>query len=190
MLPIIIPAREESELWDQKNETFIYIPPVKEQKLILEHSLLSISKWEEKWHKAFLGKREKTKEEELDYIRCMTLTQNVDPSVYKYIPNDVIEKIQEYINDPHTSIVFNNFDTVDNQGPKDTLTSEVIYYYMIQLNIPFSPCEKWHLNKLLALIRVCNMKQNNSSKKMSRAELAQRNAQINAIQRRKLNTKG
>ena len=152
----------------------------------MEHSLVSLSKWESKWKKAFLSKKEKTYEETIDYIRCMTVTQNVDPDVYKYLSAENIKQINEYINDPMTATTFS--ESKQSGGNHEILTAEVIYYYMIASNIPFE-CQKWHLNKLLTLIRVCSIK-NQPPKKMGREELLKRNNALNAARRKKFNTKG
>lgn len=184
MLRITIPAQE---YYDDRTEEFIV---VKEQTLQLEHSLVSISKWEAKWHKAFLGKQEKTSEETLDYIRCMTITQNVDPMVYFGLTQENIEAVNEYISDPMTAVYF--FDGDENGRSKEVITSEVIYYWMITLNIPIE-CQKWHLNRLLSLIQVCNMKNSVNSKgkrKMSKADILKRNSELNANRKKRLNTNG
>lgn len=180
MLQITVPA---SELWDEKSNVFIN---TKKTVLVLEHSLVSISKWESKWHKAFLGKEEKTTEEVIDYIKCMTLTQNVDENIYKALTNENIESINDYINDPHTATVIYE----ENNGPKnrETITSELIYYWMVTLNIPFE-CQKWQLNRLLTLIRVCNIK-NKPPKKMTERQIMSRNAALNAARKKRLNTRG
>ena len=180
MLEIVIP---EKELWDEAKEEFTH---TKAQTLRMEHSLVSLSKWESKWKKAFLSKKEKTYEETIDYIRCMTVTQNVDPDVYKYLSAENIKQINEYINDPMTATTFS--ENKQTGGNHETLTAEVIYYYMIASNIPFE-CQKWHLNKLLTLIRVCSIK-NQPPKKMGREELLKRNNALNAARRKKFNTKG
>lgn len=181
MLRIVIPASQE--LWDEKNECFL---SGKEQVLQLEHSLLSVSKWESKWNKAFLGKKEKTTEETIDYVRCMTLTQNVDPLAYDRLTSENIKKIVEYIEAPMTATYFHN-DKVMGRN-LETVTSELIYYWMISLNIPFE-CQKWHLNRLFALIRVCSMK-NSPPKKMSQAEIMRRNRALNEARKAQLHTKG
>lgn len=178
-------AIEKSELWDAEKEEFIYI---KKQKIQLEHSLVSISKWESKWHKPFLNKKEKTKEEVVDYIRCMTITQNVDPNVYRCLSNSNFEKVDRYINDPMTATSFSESGVVGKGNTGEQTTSEVIYYWMIALNIPFE-CQKWHLNRLLALIKVCNIK-NSPGKKMGKQEILRQNAELNARRKKCLNTKG
>lgn len=180
MLRITIPA---AELWDEAKQEFV---TTKEQTLQLEHSLVSLSKWESKWNKAFLGKQEKTREETLDYIRCMTITQNVKPETYRFLSNENIQQINDYIAAPMTATCFSN----EKQGGinREIVTSELIYYWMIALNIPFE-CQKWHLNRLLTLIKVCNIK-NAPPKKMSRQQIMSRNAALNAARRKKLNSRG
>jgi hypothetical protein len=180
MLTITIPA---TELFDEKTGSFFH---TKEQTLQLEHSLVSLSKWEAKWCKAFLSKEEKTVAETIDYIKCMTITQNVDPNVYNFLSHSNIAEINKYIESPMTATTFYG---ENQQGrSRETITSELIYYWMIALNIPME-CQKWHLNRLLTLIRVCNIK-NNPPKKMSRRETASRYAALNAARRNQLNTKG
>jgi hypothetical protein len=180
MLRITIPAVEQ---WDEAKQEFIY---TKEQTLSLEHSLVSLSKWESKWCKAFLTKQEKTFEETLDYVKCMTLTQNVDPEVYNYLTNGNINEINEYIEAPMTATYFSDEKT--SKTSREQVTAELIYYWMIALNIPFE-CQKWHLNRLLTLIKVCNIK-NQPPKKRSKKDIMSRNAALNAARRKQLNTKG
>jgi hypothetical protein len=180
MLQITIPA---VELWDERKQEFV---TTKEQTLQLEHSLVSLSKWESKWCKPFLTKQEKTFEETLDYIKCMTITQNVDPEVYNYLTNENIEEIKKYIEAPMTATYFSDDKTV--KSSREQITAELIYYWMIALNIPFE-CQKWHLNRLLTLIKVCNIK-NQPPKKLSKKEIMSRNAALNAARRKQLNTKG
>lgn len=180
MLQITIPGRE---FFDEETQTFF---STKEQTLQMEHSLVSLSKWEAKWNKAFLGKQEKTPEEILDYFRCMTITKNVDPKVYNLLTQEQIDQINEYINAPMTATYFSN----NKNGPisRETITSELLYYWMIAFNIPFE-CQKWHLNRLITLIRVCDVK-SSGGKKMSKADIAKRNASLNAARRAKLRTRG
>lgn len=175
MLEITVPA---AEMFDESTQEFI---ESKEQTLQLEHSLVSLSKWESKWHKAFLSKREKTFEETIDYIRCMTITKNVDPSVYFNLSKENIEAINRYIEDPMTA----TYIAEDPNGSigGDVVTSELIYYWMISLNIP-QEYQKWHLNRLLSLIKVCNVK-NMPAKKMSQSELMRRHSAINEARRKK-----
>ena len=179
MLTITIPAME---LFNDLTQEFI---ETKAQTIQLEHSLVSISKWESKWNKPFLAKNDKTITETLDYIRCMTITQNVNPDVYKRLSRSNIEDINKYIDAPMTATTFSD----NNAGKsREIVTSELIYYWMIALNIPME-CQRWHLNRLLTLIRVCNVK-NTPPKKMSRREIMNRNAALNAARRIQLNSKG
>ena len=181
MLHIKVPITAEK--WDEENREFIE-PEYKT--LQLEHSLVSLSKWESKWNKAFLSKTDKTLEETLDYIKCMTLTQNVSPDIYDKLTNENVDQIQKYINAPMTATTF--YEQKTNGSKKETITSEVIYYWMIALNIPFE-CQKWHLNRLLTLIRVCEIK-NTPPKKMNKRDIMSRNAALNAARRKQFNTRG
>lgn len=181
MLQIDVPA---CEFWDEANNEFIN---TKNTTLTLEHSLVSLSKWESKWCKPFLTRDAKTIEETIDYIRCMTLTQNVDPNVYKALSSENINAIKKYIDDPHTATTIK--DNPNTPKSREIITSELIYYWMIALNIPIEVCQKWHLNRLLMLIRVCNIK-NQPPKKMTQRELMSRNAALNAARRQRLHSKG
>ena len=180
MLKITIPA---VEMFDEKTQTFF---STKEQTLQLEHSLVSLSKWESKWCKPFLSKKEKTLEETLDYIKCMTITQNVDPDTYKGLTRSNIEEINNYIEAPMTATTFSKH--ADSGPNRETITSELIYYWMIALNIPME-CQKWHINRLLVLIRVCNIK-NAPPKKRGRNETINEWAALNAARKQQFNTKG
>lgn len=153
--------------------------------LTLEHSLISLAKWEAKWHKPYISS-EKSNEETIDYIRCMTTTQNVDPNVYKVLTRKNIEDIMAYIEDPHTATKVPEIRS--NSTRHDVVTAELIYYWMISYNIPVE-FQKWHLNKLITLIRVFNFK-NAPAKKMSTSELYSRNSALNRARRAKFNSKG
>lgn len=178
MLTIKIP---ETELYDEiQNEFHI----VKAQSLQLEHSLVSLSKWESKWHKPFLSKDDKTAEETIDYIRCMTINNNVDPMVYKCITPRIIGTINSYIGDSMTATTIKE----TQKTSREIVTAEIIYYWMVALNIPFE-CQKWHLNRLLTLINVCSIK-NAPPKKMSKRDIMSRNASLNAARRKALHSKG
>ena len=180
MLRIVIP---ECQLFNEETEEFVY---TKEQTLQLEHSLVSLSKWESKWHKPFLGKDDKTFDETIDYIKCMTLTPNVDPNIYLFLTKENIKDINDYIGNPMTATTFS--ENGPNAINREIITSELIYYWMVALNIPFE-CQKWHLNRLLTLIRICNIK-NQPTKKRSKSEIMSRNAALNASRRKQLNSKG
>lgn len=181
MLKITIPP---SELWDEEKQEYRY---TKGCTLELEHSLISLSKWESKWCKPFNSREEKTYEETLDYVRCMTLTPNVDPCIYSCLTPDNINEINQYIEAPMTATWFSKEATTGSRS-SEQVTAELIYYWMIALNIPFE-CQKWHLNKLLTLIKVCNIK-NQPSKKMSSRDVMRRNSALNAARRKRHNTKG
>lgn len=180
MLRITIPAVEQ---WDEEKQEFIQ---TKEQTLQLEHSLVSLSKWESKYCKAFLSKQEKTFDETLDYIKYMTITQNVDSKVYGNLTNANIDQINNYIDSPQTATCFSD-DRICKTS-REQITAELIYYWMIALTIPVE-FQKWHLNRLLTLVRVCDIK-NQPPKKRSRKEIMNRNAALNASRRQQLNTKG
>lgn len=180
MLHITIP---EMELWDEAANQFVNRKAVTLQ---LEHSLVSISKWESKWNKAFLGKAEKTDEEVLDYVKCMTITQNVDPDTYNYLTRSNFEEIDAYISAPMTATTF--AEEKNGKNSREIVTSEIIYHWMIALNIPVE-FQKWHLNRLLTLIKVCNIK-NQPAKKRSKREAASQYASLNAARRKQLNSKG
>lgn len=179
MLSIVVPERE---YYDEDKNEFIHS---KETTLQLEHSLVSLSKWESKWNKPFLSSKDKTDEEILDYIRCMTITQNVDPSVYLRLSKQNVEQIVNYINLPMTATTFSDR---ENGKKREIITAEIVYYWMISLNVPFE-CQKWHLNRLLTLIKVCSIK-NTPPKKMSKNEILNRNRALNASRRRALGSKG
>lgn len=179
MLKLIIPAFEQFN--DEKNEFIL----LKEQTFHLEHSLVSLSKWESKWCKPFLSKDSKTQEETIDYIRCMTITQNVNPALYAGLTLENIKQVTDYIEAPMTATVFAN---TKKSVKREIVTAELIYYWMIAMNIPFE-CQKWHLNRLLTLINVCNIK-NQPPKKMNKKDIMSRNAALNAARKKQLNTKG
>lgn len=144
--------------------------------LVLEHSLLSISKWEAKWHKPYLSREEKTKEEVIDYVRCMTINNIQDPNVYYALSKENIDQIVKYIEDPMTATTIKK----ENKRPsREIITNEIIYYWMTALNIPFDPCQKWHLSHLMTLIEVCSIK-NQPPKKMSKSEIMRQNHALNA----------
>lgn len=181
MLELTIPISPEG--WDESKQEFV------EPKVVvlkLEHSLVSISKWESKWNKPFLTKNQKTTDETLDYIKCMTVTQQVDPEVYTHLTSKNIEQINDYIAAPMTATTFS--EDKSSKGGREIVTSELIYYWMFSLGMP-KELEKWHLNRLLTLIRVFNIK-NEPPKKRSKRDLMSRNAALNAARRKQFNTSG
>lgn len=182
MLKIHIP---ETEAYSNEYNKFIN---VKATDITLEHSLISISKWEAKYHKAFLDEKvEKTNEELIDYIRFMSLSSNIDPNAFMVIPSDEMRRILEYIKDSQSATTFSDEKT--GRASRDVITSELIYYWMVALQIPFE-CQKWHINRLLTLVKICNIKNNPDKKKMSRNEIYAQNKMLNAQRRARLHSKG
>ena len=181
MLQITIPG---AELFDERTNKRVM---TKGTTLQLEHSLVSLSKWESKWKKPYLNNTEITPEMSLDYVRCMTLTQHVDPQVYQFLTQKNLDEIRQYIDDPMTATTFRKTDHP--AGRNQVITAEIIYYWMVTLGIPWDPCQKWHLNRLMTLIRVCDEK-NTPKKKMSRKETMAHQRSLNAARRAKYNTNG
>ena len=171
----------KNETYDATNNEFIELP---EKTLHLEHSLVSISRWESKWCKPFLSKNNKTHNELIDYIKCMSDEPINDADVLRLTSKDV-ERINKYINSPMTATTI----TERNSRPSNEIvTSELIYFAMINNNIPFE-CQHWHLNRLLMLIRVCNIKQS-QPKKMSKRDIYNQNRSLNAARKKQMGTKG
>ena len=185
MIVIHIPEQPDKTMWDPKKEEFYDVKGTKAIDLELEHSLISISKWESKWHVPFISKEGHTEEQTLHYIKCMTINKNVPDSVYDHLTSKDVQEISDYINNPMTATTVNN---VGGKKSNDIITSELIYYWMTALQIPFE-CEKWHLNRLLKLVEVCNAK-NQPPKKMSKNEIMERNRALNEARRAKYHTKG
>lgn len=184
MLRLELPAVEG---WNSIKEEFFTFPS---KVISLEHSLVSVSKWESKWKKAFISNKAKTTEETVDYIRCMLIDGEFDESdCYRLLPKH-IDAVNEYISDPMTATYFREESENKKNGYplRETITSELIYYWMIQFGIPFE-CETWHLNRLLSLIKVCKIK-SMPPKKMSRQEIMRRNAELNAKRKKQLKTNG
>ena len=179
MLEIIIPGLE---LYNEETNEFTCYDDVK---LELEHSLVSISKWESKWCKPFLDGKDKTLDEIVDYVRCMTISDNIESDVYDRLTEENLVVINEYIGRPMTATTFNN---EKKSTGREIITSEIIYYWMLSFNIPFE-CQYWHLNRLLTLIKVCNVK-NNPPKKMSQKEILARNKALNDARKKELGTRG
>lgn len=181
MLELDIPERE---VYDESCNEFIHTKPVS---LKLEHSLVSISKWEALYEKPFLDQKEKTLKETLDYIKCMTITQNVDPNVYKVLTAQEVDQIEAYLEKKMTATIIKEENTTS--GRSGTfVTSEIIYYWMVACGIPLE-CQKWHINRLITLIKVCQEK-NKPPKKMPHSARNKRNSALNAARRHKLNTSG
>lgn len=179
MLTIIVSG---SEFYNDDKQEFVYGD---NEKLLLEHSLISISKWESKWQKPFLHTSDKTPEQVLDYVKCMTINKPSDESVYDRLDSDNFDEINKYISSPMTATWFNDLQTKPNH---EIVTSELIYYWMISFGVPFE-CQKWHINRLLTLIRICGIK-NSPSRKMTRQEVLAQNRALNAARRKQYRTRG
>lgn len=183
MLTVVVP---KTRLFNPDNNTF---HPIEEVKLSMEHSLLSVKKWESRWKVPFLSTRDKTREQMLDYVKCMTLTKNVDPMVYQAIPQKEMDRIAAYIKDPMCATTIGKPNLIGAQKrSNEMVTAETIYYWMIALNIPVE-FQKWHLEQLLMLIKLVNIKNNPKKKKLSQKELIARNAEINKANKAKLGIK-
>ena len=179
MLTITIPSYE---LFNDVTQEFI---SEDERVIQLEHSLLSISEWESRWNKPFLSNMEKTSNEIIDYVRCMTLTEGVPETAYLYIDNEQYKLINDYIAAPMTATTISE---PPGKVSREIMTSELLYYYMIAANIPFE-CERWHLDRLLTLIRICSIK-SQPEKKRPMNEVMKSNAALNAARKKQFNTKG
>ncbi len=177
---------EAQELFVPDKNEFVTIDA---QVLSLEHSLVSISKWEEKWHKPFLDpKRVSTEAEIVDYIKCMNMNEHTPDEVYQFLSASDVAKIKAYMEDPHTATTIQSYGKNGSNHAAKVTTSEEIYYMMFSYSIP-KECEHWHINRLLTLIEVFSVK-NDSGKKMSRKEILQQNAALNAQRRAAMHSKG
>lgn len=190
-MELVLPAVTGEE-WDESKEMFIYTRQQKELKIRFEHSLIAISKWESHWHKSFFTtfsenrQKKVTDEEFFDYIKCMTITPNVGDEVYDRLTTEHIREITKYLDDPMTATTFSN---KNNKGGNNRIvTSELVYYWMAELKIPFS-CEKWNIKRLMVLIQIFEAERA-PSKKMSKREIMSRNNAINAARRKQLHSKG
>lgn len=182
MLTITIPP---VDLFDEKTEMITEVP---EFTVELEHSLASISKWESKYEKPFLGDAARTKNEIIGYIDAMCLTPEVPPTIFHRLSTENFGEINRYINSKMTATWFSER---QQQGrSREIVTSEVVYYWMVSMNIPFE-CEHWHFNTLLTLIKVTNSKNAPQKKNTrgSRDAAADRRA-LNEARRQKSGSHG
>lgn len=181
MLKLYLPKRE---MFNEETNEFVY--DGKDITLTLEHSLVSVSRWESKWKEPFLSSKGMSLAQSLDYIKCMTITQNVDPDVYRRITDVEMQQVNEYMNDPMTATTFSK--EPPGKANKEIITSEIIYYWMFKLGIPLE-CQKWHFNRLMTLIKVCSIKEA-PPKKMSKNEIFNQNRMLNQARRKALHSKG
>lgn len=172
---------KESEIYHEDTDIFETVPS---GNIVLEHSLISISKWESRYCKPFMGKEGKTPEETKYYIKCMVVGKPND-YIVDNLSNENLNKITRYIDSPMTATTIKNN---GGKGNKEIITSELLYYWMISFTIPFE-CQKWHLNRLLTLINVCNVK-NAPPKKQSASEIMSRNAALNASRKQAMKSSG
>lgn len=180
MLIIKIPGKE---LFDDEKEEFTNEEPIV---LEMEHSLVSLSKWESKWKKPFLGEDSKTDEETLGYVIAMTVTLNIPPEVYSRLTRENLAAINDYINDKMTATWFNERSQQDKS--REIITSELIYHWMSSLKIPME-CEKWHLNRLFVRLKIAGIK-SSPPKKLSPTEAAMERRRINEENRKRFNSNG
>lgn len=180
MLTIIVPGQE---FFDETKSEFTTIGDFV---LELEHSLLAVSKWESKYKKPFLTDEKKSADETFFYVKAMIITPNYPIDALSALTKENLASINDYIESSESATTFGSMP--ERKGRGEVITSELIYYWMVAFSIPFE-CERWHLNRLLALIRICNIK-NSKPKKMSRGEIAQRNRELNARRRAELGTSG
>jgi hypothetical protein len=180
MLTIVVGG---TEAFDDGSQKFVVSGG---KTLELEHSLVSLSKWESKYEKPFLGKEKKSPEEIFYYVQCMAIDDKVPEELFHRLDEDNFKQINAYIDAKMTATWFS--DQPGAPKTREVITAELIYYWMTVFQIPFE-CETWHLNRLFTLIRICNIKQA-KPKKMSRTELAARNRELNAQRKAQLGTTG
>lgn len=185
MLKLVIPALE---LFDEKNNLFINQDEVT---LELEHSLVALAKWESKWEKPFLGSDEKSTEETLDYLRCMTLNPDVPPEVYRRINDDHMAQVNKYLEAKMSATWFTE-PKVSGNAPvrrsRETITAEIIYYWIVALQLDWE-VQHWHLNRLFTLIKVCNQK-NAPEKKRPKRDMVAERQRLNAERKAAMKTQG
>lgn len=172
------------QLYSESENRFYKIP---DTTIELEHSLVALSKWESKWHKPFLTKEQKTREEAIDYIRCMCITPGVDDVIFMALGNSQIQEITKYIDDPMSATTINNMQK-NGKSSRETVTSELIYFWMNEGNIS-SDCENWHLNRLFKLIEITAIKRQ-PDKKMNKRDIGAQNRALNAARRARHGSKG
>ena len=185
MITLYLP---DLELFDEVTNTF---STIKGQVITLEHSLVSISKWEMQWKEPFIGKQDLSSAQIIDYIRCMTITQNVNPLLYSGITQEMVDRVKKYMDDPMTATWFRQ--TKQNERSTRKITNELIYYWMIEAGIPME-CQKWHFNRLMTLIQVCNEERKaadpNNKQKINPRDMARSRSALNAQRKAHLHSRG
>lgn len=178
---------KEKVLWNEKDQEFVTISPYT---IKIEHSLLSIRKWESKWHKPFMTQTQKTQAEQKDYVRCMTIGYELPEEVYATLDAQEMNEVFTYMNEPMTATWFSENDQKQAKSKmgSETVTYEIVYYWMSKLNIPYD-CEKWHINSLMTLIKVSMLKEQ-PSKKMSKRDVMSQNRALNEQRKAKMKSKG
>jgi hypothetical protein len=174
---------EPIELFNEETQTFQTLDGFE---LELEHSLVSLSKWESITKVPFLSKTDKTPEDIRLYIEAMIISPIYPPNAVGRMTQSNIDQVNAYLESSESATTFGTMPEVKGRG--ETITSELIYYWMVAFNIPFE-CERWHLNRLFSLIRICNIK-NTKPKKMTARQLAERNARLNEERKQKYQTRG
>lgn len=187
MLQLVIPDAPAEHFWDENREEFVDVPGCKGATVQLEHSLISISKWESKWHKSYISSKEKTPEEVIDYIRCMNLTKNVRPEVFDHLTEENLKQVHEYINDPMTATTIKR--KPGKGGSRKIITSEQIYSMMIDADMKVDYFDKWHINRLLTMIELRNVSAS-PRKKMSTKDIMKDNTALNAARKAKSHSRG
>ena len=186
-LTIDIPSQiyEAPGTWDgeKRVKKLIRVPAIH---LVLEHSLLSISKWESEWQIPFVETKRMTAKQFLSYCKCMTINQQKDPNVYQFLRNQDVVKIKDYLDNPMTARIKRK--SKGGGRSRIMMTSEYFYAVMVQYGIPFD-CDKWHFNRLIALIECCQA-MNGEGPKMNYRERQKYYAELNAQRRKALGTKG
>lgn len=171
MLAIVLPATDQFESLE----------------LDLEHSLISLSKWESKYEKPFFSSNGLAPEELMDYISMMIVGDRPPKNLRHRITSDQIMLISDYISSKQTATWFR--EEQNSKKTSEAVTSELIYYWLVQFNIDFYPTETWHINRLMTLVKICGIKQT-PPKKMSKSEQAEHMRRLNAQRREQLGTKG
>lgn len=179
------------ELFDEETNTFLH--PVG-KKLHLEHSLLSISKWEAEWEIPFLN-TDKTSEQSLSYIKCCVLDDDFDELLLNTLSDKNILDFNAYLSKGMTAKKIIDLRSSLSQKRKSrrpasqkALTSEDIYYSMIQFHV-WKECEEWPLQRLLSLLQLCSLK-SNSTGEMSKSDQAKFYREENARRKAKYHTNG